>query len=174
MHHRTSIELPHVYLKYDWTNCSPQGTAAKIKDFIQQNKDKNTSLKFQWKRYGRIEPLEIFRPGSRMQKFYARQNRSYNNHWQLGCNGVLIHIMPTDNYKELKAKTNSQYLAGIKLPSVTNADFSEMSSKYLYEFSGLSCFESDPVPLLWCNDCIDKRLQKGKVSNPPGYLSGYS
>lgn len=150
MKQRTTSELPNVYLKYDWTNCSPKGTATKIKDFIQQNKDKNTSLRFQWKKYGRIYG-EVFRPGSRAQKVNARQNRSYNNHWQLACNGVIIHITPTDHYKELKPITDSKELAGIKLRSLTEVGLTQMSGKYHHEFSGLSCMISDPIPLLWLN-----------------------
>lgn len=67
---KTTNELPNVYLKYDWTDCSLKGTAAKIKNFIQQNKDKNTSLKFQWQKYIRIRN-EVVRPGSRLQKVIA-------------------------------------------------------------------------------------------------------
>jgi hypothetical protein len=147
---KTTNELPNVYLKYDWMDCSPKGTAANIKNFIQQNKDKNTSLKFQWQKYGRIYG-EVVRPGSRAQKVIARQNRSYNNHWEIACNGVIIHITPTNHYKELKPIAHSSYLAGIKLLSLTEVGLSQMSSKYAYEFSGLSSISSDPIPLLWVN-----------------------
>lgn len=148
---KNADELSNIYLKYDWTDCSPRGTAAKIKEFIQQNKDKNTSLKIRRKPYGRIDAIEIFRPGSRAQKVNARRNRSYNNHWQMACNGVVIHITPTEYYKDIKLKTDSKELAGIKLRAVTKLAFAEMSSRYSHEFSGLSCFEQDLMPLLWFN-----------------------
>lgn len=79
----------------------------------------------------------------------ARQNRSYNNHWQVACNGVILHITPSNNYKELKSSTDSKELAGIKLRTLTKVALSEMSSKYPYEYSGISYLESDPIPLLW-------------------------
>ena len=43
--------LLKVHLKYDWQNLSSQGTAAKIKDYIKQNQNTNTSLKFKRHRY---------------------------------------------------------------------------------------------------------------------------
>ncbi|MBW4565729.1 MAG: GIY-YIG nuclease family protein [Mojavia pulchra JT2-VF2] len=146
--YKNNTELTNVYLKYDWTDCSPKGTAARIKSFIRENKDKNTSLKFKWHKYGRMRGI-IFRPGSREQKVNARQNRSYNNHWQVACNGVILHITPSNNYKEFKSSTDSKELAGIKLRTLTKVALSEMSSKYPYEYSGISCLESDPIPLLW-------------------------
>ena len=99
---QTSQELPHIHLKYDWTDCSPKGTAAKIKNFIQENNNINTSFKIRRKPWGRIRGPEEFQIGSRGQKALARQNRSYNNHWEMACNGVIIHITPTDNYKQIK------------------------------------------------------------------------
>ena len=146
---RSNRELPHIHLKYDWTNCSPKGTAAKIKSFIQQNKDKNTSMKIKRKPYGRIEHAEVFRPGSKAHKVNARENRSYNNHWYMACNGAIIDITPTDHYQEFKERTVTKELAAIKLRSVTEVAFSEMSSRYYYEFSGLTCFHHDLIPLLW-------------------------
>lgn len=143
--------MPHVYLKYDWTDCSPKGTAARIKNFIRQNKNHNTSLKFYWQKYGRMRSGEILRPGSREQKVLARQNRSYNNHWEIACNGVILHITPTDYYKELKQIAHFSYLAGVKLLSLNDVGLSQMASKYPYEFSGVSCMFSDPIPLLWIN-----------------------
>lgn len=148
---KTTNQLPNIHLKYDWTDCSPKGTTAKIKSFIQENKDKNTNLKIRRKPYGRINPPEIFRPGSRVQKVNARENRSYNNYWYMACNGSIIHITPTHYYRKLKEVTDPKELAGIKLRAVTTFAFSDMTSRYRYEFSGLSCFESDLIPLLWVN-----------------------
>lgn len=148
--YKSNDELTNVYLKYDWTDCSPKGTAARIKNFIQENKDKNTSLKFQWNRYGRIFG-EVVRPGSRAQKVNARKNLSYNNYWQVACNGVLIHITPTHYYKNLKLSTDTKELAGIKLRALTKVGLAEMSSKYSHEFLGICFYEKDPIPLLWIN-----------------------
>ena len=148
---RTNSQLLEVHLKYDWENCSPKGTAAKIKTFAQENKNKNTSLKFKWNKYGRILPAEVIRPGSRAQKVNARQNRSYNNHWQVACNGVIIHITPTDYYQELKSRTGFKKLAGVKLRAVTESGLSDLSSEYSYDLSLLFWVENDPIPLLWVN-----------------------
>ena len=145
---KTTYELPHIHLKYDWRDCSSKGTAAKIKNFIQENKDKNTSFKITRKPYGKIRGI-LFRPGSREQKQNARENRSYSNHWQMACNGVIIHVKPTDYYKDLKQRTDFKELAGIKMRAVTKLAFQEMDSRYYYEFSGLSCFSDDLVPLFW-------------------------
>ncbi len=149
---RSTEQLAQVYLRYDWKDCSPKGTAAKIKKFILENKGKNTSIKFHWKKYGKIYDAEVLRPGSRSQKVNARQNRSYNNHWEVPCNGVLIHITPTDYYKEIKEKTDVKKLAGINLRTLTTTALVEMSMKYIYhDFSGLFPYNSDIVPLLWVN-----------------------
>ncbi|NEQ25212.1 MAG: GIY-YIG nuclease family protein, partial [Microcoleus sp. SIO2G3] len=48
---KTADQLLSVDLKYDWTDCSARGTAAKIKAYIQQHRGQNTSLKFKWHRY---------------------------------------------------------------------------------------------------------------------------
>ncbi|NEN89285.1 MAG: GIY-YIG nuclease family protein [Okeania sp. SIO3H1] len=148
---KSSDQLLHVYLKYDWTNWSSKGTAAKIKEYIKTNQDRNTSLKFKWHRYSRFDDFagEVFRPGSRAYKKRARQHRSYNNHWELACNGVVIHITPVDSYREYKKKTQKLKLAGVNLSAITPEAFSEAQKSNDYEFSRLSCYISDPVPLLW-------------------------
>ena len=146
---QTSQELPHIHLKYDWTDCSPKGTAAKIKNFIQENNNINTSFKIRRKPWGRISGPEDFQIGSRAQKALARQNRSYNNHWEMACNGVIISITPTDNYKQIKSITNFQKLAGVKMRTIPEHDFKRMSNQYPYDFADLSCFVDDLVPLLW-------------------------
>ena len=148
---KNSHRLLHVHIKYDWTNCSPKGTAAKIKEYIKANQDRNTSLKFKWHRYSRFDFFagEVFRPGSRAHKKRAREHRSYNNHWELACNGVVIHITPVDSYSEYKKKTQKLKLAGVNFRAITPEAFSEGQKSNDYEFSGLSCYISDPVPLLW-------------------------
>jgi GIY-YIG catalytic domain len=150
---KTSAQLLEVHLKYDWTDWSSKGTAAKIKEYIKQNQDKNTSLKFKRHRYSRFDLFagEIFRPGSRAQRTMARQHRSYNNHWELACNGVRFHITPTDSYSEYKEQTQPTKLAGVNFRAIAKEAFAEAQKKNDYEFSKLSCFTSDPVPLLWSN-----------------------
>jgi len=146
---QTSQELPHIHLKYDWKDCSPKGTAAKIKNFIQENNHINTSFKIRRKPWGRIRGPEEFQIGSRGQKALARQNRSYNNHWEMACNGVIISITPTNNYKQIKSVTNFQKLAGVKMRTIPEHDFKRMSNQYPHDFADLSCFVDDLVPLLW-------------------------
>ncbi len=148
---KNSDQLLHVHIKYDWTNWSSRGTAAKIKEHIKTNKDRNTSLKFKRHNYIKFDNFagEVFRPGSRAHKKTARQHRSYNNHWELACNGVVIHITPVDSYREYKDKTQKLKLAGVNLSAITPEAFSEAQKSNDYEFSGLSCYMSDPVPLLW-------------------------
>ncbi|MBD2095850.1 GIY-YIG nuclease family protein [Trichocoleus sp. FACHB-591] len=147
---KTSETLPSIYLKYDWTDCSAKGTAAKIKSFIQEIKDKNTSLKIKRKPYGRLIDAEVFRPGSRAQRANARQNRSYNNHWYMGCNGAIVHITPTDEYRDMKDVSVVRELAGIKLKAIPAQVLVQIQSNpYSSDSSGLSCFERDLIPLLW-------------------------
>ncbi|MDJ0553348.1 MAG: hypothetical protein QNJ68_02685 [Microcoleaceae cyanobacterium MO_207.B10] len=148
---RNSYELLHVHIKYDWTNCSPKGTAAKIKEYIKTNQDRNTSLKFKRHRYSRFDLFagEVFRPGSRAHKTTAREHRSYNNHWELACNGVVIQITPVDSYREYKDKTQKLKLAGVNFRAITPEAFSEAQKSNDSEFSRLSCYISDRVSLLW-------------------------
>lgn len=148
---KVSDKLLSVHLKYDWTDCSPKGTAAKIKEYIKQNQDKNTSLKFKRHRYSKFSSFagETFRPGSRAQRKMARQHRSFNNHWEFSCNGVTIHITPTNFYRDYKDKTQVMKLAGVNFRAINQTAFIEAQTRNDYEFSKLSCFMNDPVPLLW-------------------------
>lgn len=150
---KTPDKLLNVHLKYDWKNCSSKGTAAKIKEYIKQNKDKNTNLRFKRHRYSHFDLFagEVFRPGSRAQRTIARQHRSYNNHWEFACNGVVIHITPTDYYSKYKEATELTKLAGINFRAITQSAFTEAEQNNNYELSTLSCFTNDPVPLLWVN-----------------------
>ena len=153
-----SIEnsLPHVHLKYNWEDCSPKGTAAKIKNFIKDNKTKNTSIKFRRQRYIDNSDIKNLRPGSRIRKVLCRKNRSYNNHWQLACNGVIIHITPAGydyedfgRYQELKSKTEFKTLAGVRIRAITAANLADIGNRDFYFFSDLLSYEEDIVPLLW-------------------------
>lgn len=146
-------KLLNIHLKYDWTDWSSKGTAAKIKEYIKQNQDRNTSLKFKRHRYSKFDSFagEIFRPGSRSQRTTARQHRSFNNHWEFACNGVIIHITPVNSYGDYKKQTQVVRLAGVNFRAITQEAFAEAQKRNDYEFSRLSCFISDPVPLLWTN-----------------------
>ena len=146
-------KLLNVHLKYDWTDWSSKGTAAKIKEYIKKNQDNNTSLKFKRHRYSNfyLFSIETFRPGSRVQRTTARQHRSFNNHWEVACNGVIIHITPVDSYREYKKRTQVVKLAGANFRAVTQEAFAEAQKNNDCEFSKLTCFTSDPVPLLWTN-----------------------
>lgn len=153
---KTSDKLLNVHLKYDWTNWSTKGTAAKIKEYIKQNQTKNTSLKLKRHRYSKFDDFagETFRPGSRAQRTTARQHRSFNNHWEFACNGVIIHITPVQAenfYREYKKQTQGVRLAGVSFQAITQEAFAQAQKNNDYEFSKLSCFTSDPVPLLWIN-----------------------
>lgn len=150
---KTPDTLLNIHLKYDWKDWSSKGTAAKIKEYIKQNQDKNTSLKFKRHVYMKFAyfAIETFRPGSRVQRTKARQHRSYNNHWEVACNGVVIHITPTDFYSKYKAQTQVTKLAGINFRAITEEAFVEARKNNDYEFSRLFCFTGDPVPLLWIN-----------------------
>jgi hypothetical protein len=148
---KTPEKLLNVHLKYDWTDWSSKGTAAKIKEYIKHNQGKNTSLKFKRHRYSHFDLFagEVFRPGSRAQRTMARQHRSYNNHWEFACNGVVIHITPTNSYRKYREQTQVKKLAGVNFRAITEDAFVEANKNSHYEFSGLSCFTSDPIPLLW-------------------------
>ena len=148
---KTPDRLLNVHLKYDWTDWSSKGTAAKIKEYIKQNQDKNTSLRFKRHSYSKFDSfaIETFRPGSRAQRTTARQHRSFNNHWKFACNGVIIHITPVDSYRDYKKQTQVVKLAGVNFRAITQEAFVEAQKSDNCEFSRLSYFTSDPVPLLW-------------------------
>lgn len=150
---KTPDRLPNVHLKYDWTDCSSKGTAARIKEYIQQNRDRNTSLRFRRRSYSKFDCFAIgtFRPGSREQRKIARQHRSFNNHWEFACNGVIMHITPVHSYREYKRQTQVVKLAGVNFRAITQEMFIGAQERGEYELSRLSCFLSDPVPLLWTN-----------------------
>ncbi len=148
---KTTDSLLNVHLRYDWTDYSSKGTAAKIQEYIKQNKGKNTNLKFKRHKYISFLSfaLDTFRPGSRAQQTAAKQHRSYNNHWEFACNGVVIHITPTYFYRKYKEKTQMTKLAGVNFRVITEYAFFEAQKNN--EVSGLSYFTGDPVPLLWLN-----------------------
>lgn len=148
---KTQKTLVNVYLHYDWTDATARGTAAKIRDYIEVNSGKNTSLRFKRHRHGRFDLFSgmYFRPGSRDHKTAARQFRAYNNHWEFACNGVILHVLPIDNYRNYKQKTDAVKLAGIKCRAINQESLFMAQTRDLCSVSGLNQFTTDPVPLLW-------------------------
>ncbi len=148
---KTQKTLASVYLHYDWTDATARGTAAKIREYIEINSGKNTSLRFKRHRIGRFESFSgmYFRPGSRDHKTAARQFCAYNNHWEFGCNGVILHVLPIDNYRDYKQKTDIVKLAGINCRAINQESLFTAQTRDLSSVSGLAQFTTDPVPLLW-------------------------
>jgi len=148
---KTPGKLLDVYLEYDPSDHSAKGTASKIKDFISQIRDKNTSLKF--KRHKVYRDLNAFagqalRPGSRMHQTMARQYKAHNNLWKFGCNGVIIHITSTYFYRDYKEYTQAVKLAGINCRAITQEALVK-AQKINRLPANLSVYTEDPIPLLW-------------------------
>lgn len=148
---KTPDKLFEVHLEYDASDHSAKGTASKIKDFINQTKDKNTSLRF--KRHRVYRDLHAFagqmlRPGSRMHRTLARQYKAHNNHWEFRCNGVAVHITATSFYRDYKQHTQTVKLAGINCRSITQEALIE-AQRINRLPSNLFVYTKDPIPLLW-------------------------
>lgn len=157
---KTADRLLSVHLKYDWVDCSPRGTAAKIKAYIKEHRGQNTSLKFKWHRYSNFDLFagEVFRPGSRAHRTRAREHRSFNNHWEFACNGVVMHITPVNAYQDYKQQTQVVKLAGVSLCAVTEQVVSQAQGNPYSEFAKLSCFTIDPITLFWKNWSAQPKL----------------
>lgn len=147
--------LTTVYVKYDARDYTSKGTAAIIKKFQAENKQ--ASLKIKRSRYVK-EIRGIFYPiGSREHRKQAKENRAYNNHWEIACNGVIIDITPEIGINEhdfFNQKSVEWRLADIKTRAIIEPDFTEMVNKNSSIFQGLPSLSSleinsDPVPLLW-------------------------
>jgi GIY-YIG catalytic domain len=140
----TKSQLPTVYLKYNYENSGKNGCAKTIKNFQKENKDRATNLKIKRNSYGKYIVGYNMRPGSREHKTVSRIQSSYNNHWVLACNGVIIDITPSNeqDFKFLREQDNSTWrkLAGIKVRAVNNP-----RDDYL----NLVPMIDDPIPLLW-------------------------
>ena len=153
----TTNKLTTVYLKYDYKNSGVNGCARTIKKFKKDNKDRGGNLKIKRSKYGEYRTHNL-RPGSREHKM-SRIKSSYNNHWEIACNGVIIDITPInrDDFKLLRNKKNSSWrkLAGIKICAIDNFKFIDdwRFSKMLNEPNySLSIMKKDPVSLLWTNN----------------------
>lgn len=141
--------LPTVYLNYNYENSGKNGFAQTIKRFIKNNKDRATNLKIKRMKFG-LHPewtSNVLRPGSREHKRVSRLQSSYNNHWEIACNGVIIDITPTyeEEFKFLRSRENSQLiqLAGVKVRSVKTNGI----------YPSLEPLIDDPIPLLWNAQC---------------------
>lgn len=138
----TPNNLLTVYINYNYENSGKNGCAQKIKRFQKENREKKTNLNIKQIKFGEYRTHNT-RPGSREHKVISRLKSSYNNHWIIPCNGVLIDITPLDEqtFQFLRNPQNSKLkpLAGIKIRStidnITDASLSPMIN--------------DPIPLLW-------------------------
>lgn len=150
-----SLNLTKIYLKYDASDYNSRGAAAIIKKF--QAEHKQSCLKITRSRFVK-EMRGVFYPiGSRDQRLQAKQNRAYNNHWQISCNGVIIDIIPengTDELRFLKKFSLNWKLANVKMKAIPPSSFNIMNEKYptitkfLPYLSPLN-IENDPIPLFW-------------------------
>ncbi|WP_013335090.1 GIY-YIG nuclease family protein [Gloeothece verrucosa] len=153
----TGNNLTTIYVKFDATDSTARGAAAIIRKFKAEHKD--TSLKIKWSKY--VQSISgIWYPiGSRQQKQQARENRAYNNHWQIFCNGVIIDITPEEGFSEINfinQKSVPWRLAGIKIRAIVEPEFTGMLNNHKLiteELLPLEALESDrdPIPLLWKN-----------------------
>ena len=154
----TNNKLTTVYLKYDYENSGVNGCARTIKKFKKDNKDRGSNLRIKRSKYGEYRTHNT-RPGSREHKMISRIKSSYNNHWEVFCNGVILDVTPIDrhDFKLLRNKENSSWkkLAGIKIRAIENFNFVDdyRFSKILNDSdSNLSILKNDPIPLLWTNN----------------------
>lgn len=155
----TNNSLTTVYVKYDATDTTAKGTAAIIKTFKKENKDK--SLKIKWQKYAPKISGIMYRIGSREHRQQGRENRAYNNHWQIFCNGIIIDITPQRGIHQLhflNTKSVPYRLAGIKTRAIVEDNFTEMINdiNYRHIIIGLDSIsplniDEDPIPLLWKN-----------------------
>lgn len=159
IHPATSNKLTTVYLKYDYENSGDNGCARTIKKFKKENKDRGSNLRIKRSKYGEYRVGWNMRPGSREHKKVSRIKSSYNNHWEIFCNGVILDITPINRneFKLLRNKENSSWrrLAGIKVRAINNFNFVDdyrFSEMLNDPDSQLSIVKNDPIPLLWINN----------------------
>jgi GIY-YIG catalytic domain len=140
----TSTTLPKIYLHYNYENSGKNGFAATIKRFKAIHKEQWRYLK-SWKRSDhRYEAVQTMRPGSREHKMMSRIQTSFNNHWEIACNGVILDILPTDaeDYKNYRRPENSalRKLAGVKVRAFQSPN---------REGCNLQAMIDDPIRLFW-------------------------
>lgn len=136
--------LPTIYLKYNYENSGKNGCATIIKAFKKEHLSKGTNLKINKTTYGKYRTPNV-RPGSREQIVMSRLQSSYNNHWTIPCNGVIIDITPVDKQEFDFLKDNSSFkkLAGIKIRSVENTNIANSFGRVL------NLMFDDPIPLFY-------------------------
>lgn len=152
-----SSRLKTVYAKFDAQNCTKKGAAAIIKKFQVENK--GSSLKIKKTKYVSKIYGEVYRVGSRKARRQALENRTYNNHWEIGCNGVIIDITPENGLHQLaffKERAIPWKLANVTIRALKSEDFLEIQEKTLishYKCQELSPINIniDPIPILWKN-----------------------
>ncbi|MEB3310508.1 MAG: GIY-YIG nuclease family protein [Snowella sp.] len=134
--------LKRVYLNYDYENNGIRGCAKTIKTFLKENKERTRNLKIVRTSFGKYMTQNT-RPGSREHKVISRLKSSYNNHWEIFCNGTLIDITPisADEFLEFKEPYSFTWkkLAGIKVRAITQ------------RWDGNLPMIDDPIPLFWSN-----------------------
>lgn len=147
--------LKTVYARFDAQNCTAKGAAAIIKKFKAENK--TSSLKIKRSKYvPKIEGI-MYKIGSRDARRQARENRTYNNHWEIGCNGVILDITPEMGLHQLaffKEKAIPWKLANVTTRALKKEDLLEIQKKYpssRNNFQALSPIDPnvDPIPVLW-------------------------
>jgi hypothetical protein len=140
----SSTKLTKVYLYYNYENSGKNGFAATIKQFKAAHKEEWRHLK-SWKRNDRrYHAAQTMRPGSREHKKVSRIQTSYNNHWEIACNGVILDIMPTDaeDFRHYRRPENSAWrkLAGVKVKAFQSPS---------REGRNLLAMSDDPIRLFW-------------------------
>lgn len=150
-------ELTTIYLKYDYENSGKNGCATIIKNFKKDLKNRSTNLQIKRSSYGEYRTYNV-RPGSRDHKTISRIKSSYNNHWEIACNGVIIDITPLNKneFISLRNQDNSSYqkLAGIKIRAINNLrvlNIYKTPQSFNSNFYNLDIMKYDPIPLFWVN-----------------------
>ena len=148
--------LKTVYVRFDATNCTARGAVAVIKKFQRENK--GSSLKIKWKKYvPKMYGGVVYKVASREARRQALKNRTYNNHWEIACNGVILDLTPESGLQKLaifKERAVPYKLANVKTRTVTQDDwntFFKNSLSRLNHFAGIQAVDinRDPVPLFW-------------------------
>jgi len=150
-----STTLTKIYLKYDAKDYTSRGAAAIIKKFQAENKQ--CSLKIKRSRYVKEIRGIIYPIGSRDHRQQAKENRAYNNHWEIACNGVMIDITPENGIYELKFLKESSKdwrLANVKMQALPPSAFTIMLEKHSFITTFLPHLHPldlnvDPIPLFW-------------------------
>lgn len=151
-------ELTTIYLKYDYENSGKNGCAKTIKNFKKENNSRASNLRIKRSKYGEYRVGCNLRPGSKEHKTISRIKSSYNNHWEIACNGVIVDITPINRYdfKLLRDRNNSTWkkIAGINVRAITDFQVFKhcrtvSSLKNIY--SNLGIMIHDPIPLFWIN-----------------------